>query len=98
MVASNFSKNQDSEVTLERANDWGTSIVNRRCYQQWISLGGRLGMTREMSEQVRTLRTWMEQRGPIASVSRIQNRRRSYESAFQAGTSGGYQKRIRDEY
>ena len=94
MVASNFSKNQDSEVTLERARDWGTAVVNRNCYQQWINLSSRLGMTRELSEQVRTLRTWMEQRGPIASVSR----RRSYESAFNAGSSGGYHKRTRDDY
>lgn len=97
MVASNFSKNQDSEVTLERAQDWGTAVMNRRCYQQWIGLAGRLGMTREMSEQVRTLRTWMEQRGPIASVSRSV-RRRSYDSAFQSGSTGGFQKRSRDRY
>ena len=96
MVASNFSKNQDSEVTLERARDWGTSVMNRRCYQQWINLAGRLGMTREMSEQVRVLRTWMEQKGPIASISRTQTRRRSYESAFNPGTTGGFQKRFRD--
>ena len=95
MVASNFSKNQDSEVSLERAQDWGTSVLNRRCYQQWINLAGRLGMTREMSDQVRTLRKWMEQRGPIASVSRTV-RRRSYDSAFSAGTSGGFQKRFRE--
>ena len=97
MVASNFSKNQDSEVTLERARDWGTTVMNRRCYQQWIGLAGRLGMTRETSNQVRTLRTWMEQRGPIASVSRTV-RRRSFETAFQSGQSGSYQKRTRDDY
>ena len=98
MVSSNFSKNQDSEVTLERAQDWGTGVLNRRCYQQWINLAGRLGMTREMSEQVRTLRNWMEQQGPIASVSRSQLRRRSYESAFDAGYSGRTQKRFRGNY
>ena len=98
MVASNFSKNQDSEVTLERAKDWGTSVMNRQCYQQWINLAGRLGMTRETSNHVRTLRTWMEQRGPIASVSRSHSRRRSYGAAFDAGYSGGIQKRSRDDY
>ena len=55
---------------MQREIGWGSNVVNRTCFSQWIALGFRLGMEENYSEHVKTLRHWLEQEGPVPSVDR----------------------------
>ena len=70
LLSDDFTKNQLPDVSMQRERSWGHRVINRSCYQQWRSLAYRLGMTVESAEQLKTLRSWMEQSGPIASTGR----------------------------
>ena len=70
LIAAEFSKNQLTEVALQRELGWGSNVVNRSCFSQWIALSFRLGMDDSYSEHVKTLRKWLEQDGPVPSRDR----------------------------
>ena len=70
MIAAEFSKNKLTDVALQRELGWGSNIVNRTCFSQWIALSFRLGMDGSYTEHVKTLRKWLEQDGPVPSLDR----------------------------
>ena len=70
MLSDDFTKNQLPDVTLDRERSWGHRVVNRACYQQWRALACRLGMTESYVDHLKTLRSWMETSGPVASTGR----------------------------
>ena len=94
-MASEFSKNQLEDVSLQRELGWGTHVVNRTCYQQWIALAFRLGMDENVSEITRTLRNWMESPAPVPSENRggfresSSTRVRTADFAFGSGSDRG---------
>ena len=70
LISAEFTKNQLSDVSLQRELGWGSHIVNRTCYSQWIALAFRLGMDETYVDHVKTLRHWLEQEGPVPSTDR----------------------------
>ena len=70
MLSDDFTKNQLPDVALQREQSWGHRVINRACYQQWRALCCRLGMTSTSAAQLKTLRSWMEQDGPVKSLGR----------------------------
>ena len=70
LISAEFTKNQLTDVSLQRELGWGSHVVNRTCYTQWIALAFRLGMTESYVDHVKTLRQWLEQEGPVASTDR----------------------------
>ena len=69
-MGADFTKNQLSEVAIQREYGWGPHVINRTCYSQWIALACRLGMTEATAGITKTLRSWCEQNGPVPSVNR----------------------------
>ena len=70
MLGEDFSHNQLPMIAAQREQDWGTKVINRDCFAQWRALSVRLGMTGDTATNVKQLRKWMEQQGPVASVGR----------------------------
>ena len=70
MLGVDFTKNQLPDISIQREHSWGSNIINRTCYEQWVALACRLGMSSDSAEITRTLRSWMEMSGPVPSVNR----------------------------
>lgn len=70
MLSEDFSHNQLPTIAVQREENWGAKTLNRDCFAQWRALSVRLGMTADSASNVKQLRKWMEQQGPIASTGR----------------------------
>ena len=70
LLGVDFTKNQLPDVAIQREHSWGSNIINRTCYEQWVALACRLGMTDNGAEITKTLRAWAESNGPVPSVNR----------------------------
>ena len=45
LLGVDFTKNQLPDVAIQREHSWGSNVINRTCYEQWVALACRLGMT-----------------------------------------------------
>lgn len=70
LLGIDFTKNQLPDVSIQREYSWGSNIINRTCYEQWVALACRLGMSSNSAEITKTLRSWMETSGPVPSINR----------------------------
>ena len=85
-----FTKNQLPDVSIQREHGWGSNVINRTCYEQWVALACRLGMSDNSVEITRTMRAWAESNGPVPSVNRG-----GYRESAPAGPSTTYRGRSR---